>query len=54
MGTLTVGRAVDLPHPALADQGGDVVVAEPGADVEWHLGSPFSSARIRIHEGQHK
>ena len=23
-------------HPALADQGGDVVMAEPGADFEGH------------------
>ena len=25
---------IDLSHPAFADQGGDVVVAEPGADLK--------------------
>ena len=33
---LRVGRLVDLAHPALADQGGDLVVAEPGADCKRH------------------
>ena len=27
---------MDLAHPALADEGGDLVMAEPGADVEGH------------------
>ena len=31
-----VSGLVDLPHPALADEGGDVVVAKSGADVEGH------------------
>ena len=29
---LGIVRAVDLPHPALADEGGHVVMAEAGAD----------------------
>ena len=39
MGTLTVGRAVDLPHAALADEGGDFIGAEAGAWAEGHVGS---------------
>ena len=31
---LRVGRPVDLPHPALADLGGDLVRAEAGAGSE--------------------
>ena len=29
---LRVGGAIDLAHPALADEGGDVVMGEAGAD----------------------
>ena len=29
-------RAVDLPHAAFADLGGDFVMAEPGTDFERH------------------
>ena len=31
---LSVGGLVDLAHPAFADFGGDIVVAESGADLE--------------------
>ena len=31
-----VGGSPDLAHPALADEGGDRVVAESGADVQRH------------------
>ncbi len=31
-----VGGLIDLPHAPLADEGGDVVMAEAGADVERH------------------
>ncbi len=31
---LGIGGLVDLSHAALADEGGDVVMAEPGADGE--------------------
>ena len=34
--TLGVGGLVDLSHAPLADEGGDVVVAESGADCEGH------------------
>ena len=30
------GRLIHLPHPALADEGGDVVMAEARADVQGH------------------
>ena len=33
---LGIGGLVDLSHPALADEGGDVVVAEPGAYFQGH------------------
>ena len=33
---LGVPGAIELTHPALADEGGHVVVAEPGADVQGH------------------
>ena len=33
---LRVGRLIDLPHAAFADEARDVVVAETGADVEGH------------------
>ena len=33
---LRVSGLVDLPHPALADEGGDVIVAESGADFNSH------------------
>ena len=33
---LGIGGLVDLPHAAFADEGGDVVVAESGADLERH------------------
>ncbi len=33
---LGVGGPVHLAHPPLADEGGDVVVAESGADLERH------------------
>ena len=33
---LGVGGAIDLPHAPLADEGGDVVMAEAGADGEGH------------------
>jgi len=33
---LGVGRAVDLPHPALAQRGGDLVGAETNAGAECH------------------
>ena len=36
---LGVGGLVDLAHPALADEGGDVVMAESGADAKRHWGS---------------
>ena len=29
---LRIGGLIDLPHPAFADEGGDVVMAESGAD----------------------
>ena len=31
------GNRIDLPHAALADEGGHVVVAEAGADFERHV-----------------
>ena len=31
-----IGGLVDLPHAPLADEGGDIVVAEAGADCETH------------------
>ena len=34
---LCVGGAIDLTHPPLADEGGDVVVAKPVTDVEGHV-----------------
>ncbi len=33
---LRISRLIDLPHPTLADEGGDVVMAEAGADFEGH------------------
>ena len=33
---LRLGGLVALAHAALADQGGDVVVPEAGAGLEWH------------------
>ena len=33
---LGVGRLIDLAHPALADEGGHLVMAESGADVQRH------------------
>ena len=33
---LGIGGLIDLAHAPLADEGGDVVVAEPGADFESH------------------
>ena len=33
---LGVGGLIDLSHAALADQGGDIVMAEPGADLQSH------------------
>ena len=33
---LGIGGLIDLSHPALADEGGDVVVAESGADGQGH------------------
>ena len=33
---LGISRLIDLSHAALADEGGDVVVTEAGADVEGH------------------
>ncbi len=40
----------DLPHAALADEGGDVVMAEPGADVERHrlLGRTLPELYVRV------
>ncbi len=35
---LRVGGLPDLPHPALAQEGGDVVVAEAGAGGQGHVG----------------
>ena len=39
-----IGRAIDLAHAALADEGGHVIVVEPETDVEGHeaLGSSLS------------
>ncbi len=34
--TVHLARLVDLPHAALANEGGDVVVAESGTDCERH------------------
>ncbi len=34
---LSISGLIDLAHPAFADEGGDVVVAESGADVEGHV-----------------
>ena len=34
---LGVGGAIDLPHPAFTDQGGDVVMPQPRTDLEGHL-----------------
>ena len=36
---LRVGRAVDDPHPALAERAGDLVATEAGAGREAHRGS---------------
>ena len=33
---LGVGGLIDLPHAPLADEGGHIVVAEAGADLERH------------------
>ena len=33
---LGIGGAVDLAHPALADDGSDVVMAESGTDLKRH------------------
>ena len=33
---LGIGGLIDLSHPALADEGGDVVMAQSGADVDRH------------------
>ncbi len=33
---LGISGPIDLSHPALADQGSHVVVAEPGADLKRH------------------
>ncbi len=33
---LGIGGLIDLAHAAFADEGGDVVVAESGAGLEWH------------------
>ena len=33
---LGIGGLIDLPHPAFADEGGDVVMAEAGTDDEGH------------------
>ena len=33
---LGIGGLIDLAHPALANEGGDIVVAESGADVQGH------------------
>jgi hypothetical protein len=30
---LGIGSLIDLAHPAFADEGGDIVMREPGADV---------------------
>ena len=35
-GLLEVPPAIDLSHAPLADEGGDIVVAESGADGEGH------------------
>ena len=35
---LGIGGLIDLAHAALADEGGDVVVAELGADIKSHEG----------------
>ena len=41
---LGVGGLIDLTHPALADEGSHVVMAEPGADVQGHGTNRFSSS----------
>ena len=41
---LRFGGPIDLAHPALADQGGDIVMAESGANVESHDQSGSTSA----------
>ena len=34
---LGISRLIDLPHTPLADEGGDVVMAEARADVQGHV-----------------
>ena len=41
---LGVGRLIDLSHPSLADEGGHVVVAESGADLEGHVSTELNDA----------
>ena len=49
---LRVGGAIDLAHAAFADEGGDVVVAEAGADGQGHVVVWLRSGPILRPQGQ--